>query len=114
MRGWSIDSFIGEKEPFMLAVCGSMKQQEIARSFLGTVVEEKFHVNAFSILVLPCVPLIPERIKHMVHPDISPTQIEESGSKNGYYLVNLSLRQEFNPPEFQDLDGKEKSFRKTL
>lgn len=83
MSTWNIETFTELKEPFMLAVLGSMKQQEITRSFLGTVVEDKFHVQAFSILILPCIALIPERIKDMAHPDLSPTQIDECGPKNG-------------------------------
>ncbi|CEP09536.1 hypothetical protein, partial, partial [Parasitella parasitica] len=85
--------------PVMMAVNGQMTQQAIGISFLGTVFEEKFHLNCLSMFILPCVPLIPEHMRTMAHPDISPNQFEE-GIKNGYYMVNLSLNQTFGPAEF--------------
>ncbi|KAI8349034.1 hypothetical protein BD560DRAFT_427570 [Blakeslea trispora] len=38
----------------------TMQQQEIGRLFLGAVVEEKFHLNCFSLCIIPCIPLIPK------------------------------------------------------
>lgn len=99
-----LEAFIDRKEPVMMVVNGEMEQQPIGRSFLGTVFEEKFHVSCLSAFILPCVPLIPEHMKTMVHPDISPNQFEE-GIKSGYYMVNLSVNQTFGPPEFHSLDG---------
>lgn len=99
-----LEAFIERKDPFMMAVVGQMEQQAIGTSFLGTVFEEKFHVKCLSIFILPCVPLIPEHMRSMVHPDISPNQFEE-GVKNGYYLVNLSVNQTFGPADFRAPDG---------
>ncbi|KAI8336383.1 hypothetical protein BD560DRAFT_340153 [Blakeslea trispora] len=100
---WSIDTFLEQKEVFMLAVTGTMQQQEIGRSFLGAVVEEKFHLNCFSLCIIPCIPLIPQSIKSKVHPDISPNDIQES-AKDGYYVVNLSLKQPFGPSDFYEMN----------
>lgn len=100
-----IENFIELKEPVMMVVNGQMEQQAIGTSFLGIVFEEKFHVKCLSAFILPCVPLIPEHMKTMAHPDISPNQFEE-GIKNGYYMVNLSVNQTFGPAEFHAADGK--------
>lgn len=99
-----LEAFIDRKEPVMMVINGQMEQQAIGRSFLGTIFEEKFHVKCLSAFILPCVPLIPEHMKTMVHPDISPNQFEE-GIKNGYYMVNLSVNQTFGPPEFHASEG---------
>lgn len=88
----------------MIVVNGEMEQQPLGISFLGTIFEEKFHVKCLSLFILPCVPLIPEHMRKMVHPDISPNQFEE-GIKNGYYMVNLSVNQTFGPPEFHEAHG---------
>lgn len=97
---WSLESFLDYKQPLMMSVTGEMQQQEIARSFFGPVFEEKFHVRCFSCFILPCIPMIPEHMKTMAHPDISPNQFEES-IKTGYYTVNLSLNQSFEQPAFE-------------
>ncbi|KAG1146207.1 hypothetical protein G6F36_015057 [Rhizopus arrhizus] len=99
-----LEAFIDRKEPVMMVINGQMEQQAIGRSFLGTIFEEKFHVKCLSAFILPCVPLILEHMKIMVHPDISPNQFEK-GIKSGYYMVNLSANQMFGPPEFHASEG---------
>ncbi|CEP07089.1 hypothetical protein, partial, partial [Parasitella parasitica] len=89
-----LEAFLDLKEPFVLVVNGRMEQQAIGTSFLGTVFEEKFHLNCLSMFILPCKPLIPEHMRQMAHPDVSPNQFEE-GTKSGYYTVNLSMNQTF-------------------
>ncbi|KAI7864637.1 uncharacterized protein EV154DRAFT_433075 [Mucor mucedo] len=99
-----LHAFLGKKEPLMMVVNGEMEQQALGNSFLGTIFEEKFHLKCLSAFILPCIPLIPEHMKRMVHPDISPNQFEE-GVKNGYYMVNLSVNQTFGPPDFHATEG---------
>ncbi|KAI8332545.1 hypothetical protein BD560DRAFT_315997, partial [Blakeslea trispora] len=91
---WDLDTFVTRKDPIMVSVGGSMVQQEIGQSFLGPILEEKFHAKCSSITVLPCLPLVPEVLKDKVHPVISPNMVQE-GVKNGYFLVNHSLNQTF-------------------
>lgn len=100
----NLESFIERKEPLLMVVIGEMKQQQIGRSFLGAIFEEKFHMKCLSAFILPCVPLIPAHLRVMAHPDISPNQFEE-GVKVGYYMVNLSLNQTFGPNEFHNATG---------
>lgn len=102
--GWNISSFNERKDPLILLVTGVMKQQPTVRAFLGRVVEEKFHMQALCMTIIPGIPLIPERLKEMVHPEIAPIQLGE-GVKEGYFFVNLSMNQDFtNGPEFYDND----------
>lgn len=91
----------------MISVSGAMIQQEIGQSFLGPVLEEKFHVRCSNMTILPCLPLVPEALRDRVHPDVSPNQIQE-GIKNGYFLTNLSLNQVFGEPEFREVDQEGK------
>lgn len=77
-----------------------MQQQTAGAAFLGRVVEEKFHMKLLSLSIIPCVPLVCNSLKHMVHPEVGPTQLSE-GVKEGYFLVNLSAVQNFDiGPEF--------------
>ena len=94
---------MGEKKDLLiLLVTGVMKQQLTVRAFLGRVVEEKFHMQALSMTIIPGIPLIPERLKEMVHPEIAPIQLGE-GIKEGYFYVNLFMNQDFtNGPEFYE------------
>ncbi|KAI7873154.1 uncharacterized protein EV154DRAFT_528842 [Mucor mucedo] len=98
--GADIEAFLCKKEPLMMVV------NALGTSFLGTIFEEKFHLKCLSAFILPCVPLIPEHMKRMVHPDVSPNHFEE-GIKNGYYMVSLSLNQTFGPPEFHATEDQE-------
>ena len=100
---WNLDAFVTHKNPITVSVSGSMVQQEIGQSFLGPVLEEKFHAKCSSITVLPCLPLVPEVLKDKVHPDISPNMVQE-GVTNGYFLVNHSLNQTFGEPDFREID----------
>ena len=100
---WDLDAFVTHKDLIMVSVGGFMVQQEIGQSFLGPVLEEKFHAKCSSITVLPCLPLVPEVLKDKVHPDISPNMVQE-GVKNGYFLVNHSLNQTFGEPDFREIN----------
>ncbi|KAI8354638.1 hypothetical protein BD560DRAFT_336231 [Blakeslea trispora] len=91
---WDLDAFVTHKDPIMVSVGGSMFQQEIGQSFLGPVLEEKFHAKCSSITLLSCLPSVPKMLKDKVHPDISPKMVQEE-VKNGYFLVNHSLNQTF-------------------
>ncbi|CEP08996.1 hypothetical protein, partial, partial [Parasitella parasitica] len=92
---WTIDSIKDYQKPLLLVTNGTMKQLSINSTFLGTSVEEKFHLSAFSLALIPCIPLVSNRLKNMVHPDVAPIQLEE-GVKEGYFMVNLSMTQNFD------------------
>ncbi|KAI9364548.1 hypothetical protein BD770DRAFT_417756 [Pilaira anomala] len=104
---WDISTLQNKKEPILLVATGSMKQQPTVSGFLGRAVEEKFHLNLLSIRVMPCIPLVSETLKTMVHPDIGPVQLTK-GVREGYFYVNLSLNQNFeNGPEFHASNAEE-------
>ncbi|KAI8327324.1 hypothetical protein EDC96DRAFT_612797 [Choanephora cucurbitarum] len=90
----------------IIAISGAMIQQEIGQSFLGPVLEEKFHVRCNSMTILPCLPLVPEALRDRLHPDVSPNQIQE-GIKNGYFLTNLSMNQVFAVPDFREVEQED-------
>lgn len=92
---WAIDTVKNHQKPLTLVANGTMKQLAINSTFLGTSVEEKFHLSAFSLAIIPCIPLVSIRLKNMVHPDIAPIQLEE-GVKEGYFMVDLSMSQNFD------------------
>lgn len=92
---WTIHSIKNYQKPLILVTNGTMKQLAINSTFLGTSVEEKFHLSAFSLAIIPCVPLVSNRLKNMVHPDIAPIQLAE-GVKEGYFMVDLSMSQNFD------------------
>jgi hypothetical protein len=97
---WDLEVLRSKKNPILLITTGVMNQQPTVTGFLGTAVEEKFHLIPLSLSVLPCVPLISIGLKDMVHPDIGPIQLSE-GDKEGYFRVNLSTNQDFsNGPEY--------------
>lgn len=97
---WNLESMKNNKQPLMMVAIGSMEQVTSGQSFLGRVVEEKFHIKPFGMSILSCIPFVPERVKSIVHPDVVPTQLTD-GIREGYYLVDLSLRQNFElGPEF--------------
>lgn len=84
----------------MLVTTGVMDQQPTIAGFLGRAVEEKFHVVPLAMTVLPCIPLVFESLKDMIHPEVGPIQFSE-GVKEGYFHVNLSPNQDFrNGQEF--------------
>lgn len=89
---WTFESLSSKKEPLLASVCGTMKQQPTETTFLGTVVEEKFHLKAVTMSFIPCIPLVSNKLKKMVHPNIAPVELEE-GPKQGYFVVNLSKSQ---------------------
>ncbi|KAI8321177.1 hypothetical protein EDC96DRAFT_539569, partial [Choanephora cucurbitarum] len=95
--------FFNSKSPLMIAISGVMIQQENGQSFLGLVLEEKFHVKCSCMTFLPCLPLVPEALRYRLHPDVSPNQIQE-GIKNGYFLTNLSMDQVFAVPDFREVE----------
>lgn len=112
---WNIASTRERKSPLILLATGVMKQQPAARAFLGRIVEEKFHMQALAITIIPAISLVPERLKNMVHPELAPVQLGD-GVKEGYFYVNLSLNQDFtNGPEFYDnaANGEELGKTKT-
>lgn len=104
---WNLESILGHKEPLMIAVSGAMAQQPIGKSFLGTTLEEKFHVKCSSLNILPCLPLVPEVLRGKVHPDVSDPTFLQDDVKSGYFLVNLSLNQAFGEPEYKEADDSE-------
>lgn len=97
---WTLDSLVNKKRPIIISATGTMQQQTAGAAFLGRVVEEKFHMELLSLSIIPCVPLVCNSLKRMVHPEVGPTQLSE-GVKEGYFLVNLSAVQNFDiGPEF--------------
>ncbi|KAI8636140.1 hypothetical protein BD408DRAFT_329920, partial [Parasitella parasitica] len=91
---WTFNDLSNNKEPLLVSVSGSMRQQPIQINFIGITVEEKFHLRAVYISILPCIPLVSNKLKKLVHPSIAPVEIEE-GQKQGYFVVNLSKNQTF-------------------
>lgn len=99
---WDISRTSERKDPLILFATGVMKQQPTVRAFLGRVVEEKFHMQALALTIIPGISLVPERLKDLVHPQVAPLQLNE-GVKEGYFYVNLSMNQDFsNGPEFYE------------
>lgn len=97
---WDMNFLKRKKDPILMVATGTMDQQPIVSGFLGRAVEEKFHLAVIALRILPCIPLVSETLKDMVHPDIGPLQLSE-GVREGYFSVNLSLNQNFeNGPEF--------------
>ncbi|CAO3640680.1 unnamed protein product [Mucor hiemalis] len=102
-EGWTIESMKAYKKPLIMVTAGVMEQQPIQATFLGRAVEEKFHLSAASISIVPCIPLVSNRLKGMVHPDIVPTQLS-AGEKEGYYVVDLNMKQNFeNGPDYYNM-----------
>ncbi|CAO0802405.1 unnamed protein product [Mucor circinelloides] len=101
---WSFGSLASLKQPMILAVSGPMKQQPTLASFKGDAVEEKFHMRAVTASFIPCIPLVSNKLRKMVHPTIAPVEIEQ-GNKEGFFSVNLSLKKGFQEPEFQFSDN---------
>lgn len=97
---WHVDKMKEKKDPIILLATGTMEQQPALASFLGRGVEEKFHMVPMAMNIVPCIPLVSNRIRDMVHPDVGPTLISE-GVKDGYFYVDLSMNQSFETgPEF--------------
>ncbi|KAI7891044.1 uncharacterized protein EV154DRAFT_420987 [Mucor mucedo] len=97
---WDIKYLKEKKDPILMVATGNMDQQPTVSGFLGRAVEEKFHLAVIVLRIMPCIPLVTETLKDMVHPDIGPVQITK-GVREGYFYVNLSLNQDFtNGPEF--------------
>lgn len=97
---WDIKYLKEKKDPILMVATGNMDQQPTVSGFLGRAVEEKFHLAVIALRIMPCIPLVTETLKDMVHPDIGPVQITK-GVREGYFYVNLSLNQDFtNGPEF--------------
>ncbi|KAG1040025.1 hypothetical protein G6F43_012376 [Rhizopus delemar] len=97
---WDITRTSERKEPLILLATGLMKQQPTVRAFLGRVVEEKFYMQAFALTIIPGIPLVPERLKELIHPEVVPVKLGE-GVKEGYFYVSLLMNQDFlNGPEF--------------
>jgi len=97
---WDLITITTVTHPLLVVATGLMAQQPSVSGFLGRAVEEKFHIKPFVLNIIPCIPMVSERLKDMVHPEIGPTQLGK-GPKEGYFCVNLSLDQHFeNGPEF--------------
>lgn len=110
---WTIASRSERKSPLILLATGVMSQQPAARAFLGRIVEEKFHMQALALTIIPAIPLVPERLKEMVHPELAPVNLGD-GVKEGYFYVNLSTGQDFtNGPEFYDNAANDDELGKT-
>ncbi|KAI8326742.1 hypothetical protein EDC96DRAFT_453851 [Choanephora cucurbitarum] len=101
---WTFDCIKTKKESIMVIATGPMRQMPSVIGFLGRAVEEKFHITPLALQVIPCIPLVTEKLKDMVHPEVGPTVLGE-GVKEGYFFVNLSLNQNFdNGAEFFGMD----------
>ncbi|EIE76878.1 hypothetical protein RO3G_01582 [Rhizopus delemar RA 99-880] len=99
---WDISRTNEKKSPLILLATGAMKQQPTIRAFLGRVVEEKFHMQALAMTIIPGISLVPERLREMIHPEVAPIQLGD-GAKEEYFYVNLSMNQNFsNGPEFYE------------
>lgn len=97
---WTCELMKNINQPLLMMATGNMTQQPTVSAFLGRAVEEKFHLKPALMFIPPAIPLLSPALKDMVHPDVGPTQLSE-GVKEGYYLVNLSLTQNFDlGPEF--------------
>lgn len=97
---WDLNTLKAKTEPILLVATGSMDQQPTISGFLGRAVEEKFHLAVITLQVMPCIPLVSENLKNMVHPSIGPVYLSR-GVREGYFYVNMSLNQNFeNGPEF--------------
>lgn len=98
-----------EQVPLMVVATGVMKQQAILSAFLGTVVEEKFHMSPLSMSILPCKPFIRDSLRPMIvdHPDLAPIRFGR-GCKEGFFIVNLSAEQDFTeePAEFREMGNQ--------
>ncbi|EIE80426.1 hypothetical protein RO3G_05131 [Rhizopus delemar RA 99-880] len=92
---WDITRASERKEPLALLATGLMKQKPTMRAFLGRVMEEKFHMQAFALTIIPGIPFVPERLKELIHPEVAPVQLGE-GVKEGYFYVNLSMNTRFH------------------
>ena len=67
--------------------------------------EKRFHVTPLTLQVIRCVPLVSEKLKDVVQPEVGPTVLGE-GVKEGYFFVNLSLSQNFeNGVDFIGLEN---------
>lgn len=109
---WDINQISEKKLPLILLATGVMKQQPTVRAFLGRIVEEKFHMQALALTIIPGISLVPERLRDMVHPEVSPIQLA-NGVKEGYFYVNLSMNQDFtNGPEFYENTANEEELGK--
>ncbi|OBZ82263.1 hypothetical protein A0J61_09689 [Choanephora cucurbitarum] len=103
-EAWTLDCIKTKKEPIIVSATGPMKQMPSVTGFLGRAMEEKFHITPLALQVIPCIPLVTEKLKDMVHPEVGPTVLEE-GVKEGYFFVNLSLNQNFDDgAEFFGID----------
>ncbi|KAI9330930.1 hypothetical protein BD770DRAFT_333721 [Pilaira anomala] len=97
---WNLNTLKYKTDPILLVATGSMDQQATISGFLGRAVEEKFHLAVITLQVMPCIPLVSENLKNMVHPSIGPVNLSR-GVREGYFYVNMSLKQNFeNGPEF--------------
>ncbi|KAI9326742.1 hypothetical protein BD770DRAFT_449972 [Pilaira anomala] len=72
-----ISTFVGLLFPHTMQVMKKMEKFIFyyMKHTLVRAVEEKFHLNLLSIRVMPCIPLVSETLKTMVHPDIGPVQL---------------------------------------
>ena len=93
-EAWTLDFIKSKREPIMMIATGPMKQLPSITGFLGRSVEEKFHITPLALQVIPCIPLVSEKLKDIVHPEVGPIVLGE-GVKEGYFFVNLSLNQNF-------------------
>lgn len=78
-----------EKQPLMISVSGEMEQVRLGNDYHGEMVEEKFHLRAFLISVIPCNPYIPESLTDLVHPQVSPQRFTGDNNSLFDYIVVL-------------------------
>ncbi|KAL9536571.1 hypothetical protein MBANPS3_012554 [Mucor bainieri] len=92
------------EEPLVAAASGSMKQVVIGSTFSGEAVEKKFHLlNAFSLLIISCVPFVPNNLKQYVHKEIALADLNVEAEIGYFLLVDFVLKQNFDdePQEFR-------------
>ena len=93
-EAWTLDFIKSKREPIMMIATGSMKQLPSITGFQGRSVEEKCYITPLALQAIPCTPLVSEKLKDMVHPEVGPTLLGE-GVKEGYFFVYLSWNQNF-------------------
>ncbi|KAG0747025.1 hypothetical protein G6F57_002839 [Rhizopus arrhizus] len=59
-------------------------------------------MQVLAMTIIPGILLVPERLREMIHPEVTPIQLGDD-VKEGYFYVNLSMSQDFsNDPEFNE------------
>lgn len=69
-------------------------------------------MQVLAMTIIPGILLVPERLREMIHPEVTPIQLGDD-VKEGYFYVNLSMSQDFsNDPEFNENTATGEEFGK--